>query len=97
MMGDMADPSDMMRDARRGMDLSGFKKLMHSIPKMPEMPSAEDMKKMAEASGGKIHSESSSMGSSMKCENGKCEKTVCKNGKCKSQLVAQPGAGEQGG
>jgi len=34
------------------------------------------------------------MGSSKKCANGKCEKTLCKDGKCKVQEVAQPGAGQ---
>jgi len=85
-LGDMPDPTESFRKSMRGMD-----KLMHNIPKMP---SADELKKMAESSGGKIHSESSSMGSQMKCENGKCERTVCRDGKCKSQLVAQPGAGE---
>jgi len=41
------------------------------------------MKKMA-GPGGHVHEEMSKMGSSMKCANGKCERTVCENGKCKS-------------
>ena len=36
------------------------------------------------------------MGSSMKCANGKCEKTVCQNGKCTTQVTGQPGAAAGG-
>ena len=37
------------------------------------------------------------MGSSMKCANGKCERTVCQNGKCKTTATAQPGQEGDGG
>ena len=60
-----------------------------------DIPSMKQIKQMA-GKGGKFHSESSKMGSSMKCENGKCERTVCRDGKCTKQLMAAPGAGAQG-